>query len=53
MLASMLEQLVSDTKKILEDVPEDELLLTAEELTTFGLGWTEVEIQRHINQIVN
>ena len=46
----MLENLIFEAKKPIENVPDEELLFTAEELTTFGLDWEVFEELRELAQ---
>ena len=42
-IKTRLEQLILDSKKTIENVPDEEPVFTAEELATFGLDWKVFE----------
>ena len=42
-MEEFIEELNVESTKLLENVPEDELVFTVEEITTFGLEWKQME----------
>ena len=39
-----IEELHVESRKILENVHEDDMVFTVEEITTFGLEWKQLEM---------